>query len=928
VERERELAALEELLAKARAGCGGIVVIEAAPGKGKSRLLTAAGDMARESGMLVLGAKASALERDFPFGIAIQLFEPRWVATGADERGALLGGSARPAEALLEGRLADPLSSPVDQAYPLIHALFWLACNLASPPADKLEGGPLVMLVDDAQWADRQSLRFLAYVAERITDLPIVLVLTVRTGDAPADLQALTAVRAAAGDVLRPASLSDTAVEAVVRTEFPDADPEFCRACTNATRGDPFLLVELLAQVSADGWPPDAATAGRLANLAPESVLDAVVARLGAMPAAAGALACAVAVLGDGEAAARAAQALADAHMFHDGPPLSFVHALIASAVEASMSQFARDQAHRRAASILMESAAPVEAVAAHLLGSSPEADPAAVDVLRLAAQNALATGADATAARLLARALAEGPDPTMRPEVLAELGEAEVRAGLPEATARLQEAIAAAADPERRATLALSLGRALYTQARYADAAAVTGRALKEVSRDDGEMAAELDAVHISAASLAPELAGDAPIRRQRLLERLADPPARAQLVALAHMAAQGSLQGEPRPATRELADRAWADGSLLAADPAFRSSWTLVADALLFADELEREIEICDAVLADAQGRRSSLAYTAVSYCRAWPLYEQGSILRAAAEAQSALDARPDDRQTHVRPAYGALALCHLQRGQLHDAEVSLAGLEDPRLRKTIHHPFLLDVRAQLRLVQQRPQEALDDAHRAGELLQAVFGVGNPGVVAWRSTAALAHLALGTHDRAAELAADELEDAQRIGVTRVVIRDLRVLGLATGGETGLELLREAVQVGDRYPARLEHIHALVDLGAALRRANQRTAAREPFRKALDLSYRGGARALAYRTRTELAATGARPRRQMLSGVESLTPSERRVAELAAQGLTTRRIAEALFVTPKTVEFHLRHTYRKLGVSSRTELTGALALY
>jgi DNA-binding NarL/FixJ family response regulator len=153
------------------------------------------------------------------------------------------------------------------------------------------------------------------------------------------------------------------------------------------------------------------------------------------------------------------------------------------------------------------------------------------------------------------------------------------------------------------------------------------------------------------------------------------------------------------------------------------------------------------------------------------------------------------------------------------------------------------------------------------------------------------------------------------------VVIRDLRVLGLRAHGSRRLELLNEAVSVGGDYPPRLEHTHALIDLGAALRRANQRSSAREPLRQGLELSYRGGATVLADQARNELTASGARPRRPAVTGIESLTPSERRVAEFAADGLTTREIAGELFVTPKTIEFHLRHIYRKLSVKSREDL-------
>jgi DNA-binding CsgD family transcriptional regulator len=117
----------------------------------------------------------------------------------------------------------------------------------------------------------------------------------------------------------------------------------------------------------------------------------------------------------------------------------------------------------------------------------------------------------------------------------------------------------------------------------------------------------------------------------------------------------------------------------------------------------------------------------------------------------------------------------------------------------------------------------------------------------------------------------------------------------------------------------------ALVNLGAALRRAKKRAAAREPLRKAVELSSRGGATAIAERALLELSSTGARPRRLMLSGVESLTPSERRVADLAAREKTTRMVAEALFITPKTVEFHLRNIYQKLSIRSRAELADVL---
>jgi DNA-binding CsgD family transcriptional regulator/tetratricopeptide (TPR) repeat protein len=940
VERDWELAALERRLAGARDGAGGVVLIEAPAGKGKSRLLTVAGDMAREAGMQVLGARGTRLERDFPFGVAIRLFEPRWVAANEDQRAAMLEGPARLAGALLQGGLPDAAASHGDEGYPLIHGLFWMACNLASGSEGELTGAPLVLLADDAQWADRPSLRFLAYLAERLGNLPIVLIVGMRPGEVSGDPPAVMALRNAPdGTVLRPRSLSDAGVEEVVLAEFPDADRVFVSAGARVTHGNPFLLVELLAQLRADGEAPDAATAYRLRGLAPDAVLNSVLSRLGAMPDVAGAVASAVAVLGDGAALeqvarlteldvaaiSEAADTLAATHMFHAGAPLSFVHPLIGSAVERSMSPLARARAHRHAAVILTEEGAPAEAVAAHLLAALPEADPGAVETLRAVAEKALVTGAPRSAVRLLERALAEQPEPDVRRDVLAKLGKAEAEAGLPHAGKRLADEIRITDEPQLHAGLALAHGRALYTQGRYRDAAAALDAPLDQLNGGHDELADELEAAYVSAASLTAELASEARARRQKLLARLTDQPTVSQRAALAHAALQDSLSGASRSEIRQLAELAWGDGALLDAEGADPRSWTLLPGALLFVDELERAIEICDAALADARRRHSPLAYATASYCRAGPLYEQGRVIDALADAQAALNACHDSRPTDLRSASGALVLCHLQRGQLEEAEAALTTIQDPPVRDSPQHAYLLDVRAQLRLAQQRPQEALADATQAGKRLESDFGAISPGAIAWRSTAALAHLASGNSDVAKELAADELDHARRIDVPRVMIRDLRILGLAERGQPGIDLLREAVDIGKRYSSRLEHIHALIDLGGALRRANHRADAREPLRKGAELSYRGGATALAYHAQTELAAAGARPRRVMLSGVASLTPSERRVADLAAHGLTTRQIAQALFVTPKTVEYHLRHTYQKLDISSRTQLTEAL---
>jgi DNA-binding CsgD family transcriptional regulator len=148
-----------------------------------------------------------------------------------------------------------------------------------------------------------------------------------------------------------------------------------------------------------------------------------------------------------------------------------------------------------------------------------------------------------------------------------------------------------------------------------------------------------------------------------------------------------------------------------------------------------------------------------------------------------------------------------------------------------------------------------------------------------------------------------------------------LLTAGLVAGG--GPDDLRPAVLALERTPAALDLARARAAYGAALRRAGQRAQAREELRQALDLAYQCSAAALAASTHEELVAAGARPRTAALTGWDALTPSERRVAQMAAAGLTNREIAQALFVTPRTVEGHLTNVYGKLRVSSREELAG-----
>jgi DNA-binding CsgD family transcriptional regulator len=199
-------------------------------------------------------------------------------------------------------------------------------------------------------------------------------------------------------------------------------------------------------------------------------------------------------------------------------------------------------------------------------------------------------------------------------------------------------------------------------------------------------------------------------------------------------------------------------------------------------------------------------------------------------------------------------------------------------------------------------------------------------PSFLPWRSEAAIAKLALDEAKDARRLADEELELARMFASPRGLGVALRAAGVVRGGRAGEALIREALETLEQADARLERARALTELGALVRRSNRRREARELLREALDIAHRAGAGPLATRAETELRATGARPRRVMLVGVQSLTASERRVAELAADGRTNREIAQSLFVTARTVEGHLTNVFRKLDLDSRDQLRGAIA--
>src|SRR3954447_16622721 len=417
LEREVELAVLVELFERAAGGDGGLVLVEGPPGLGKSALLERAAGLARERGLVVLRGRGHELERAFGWGVVRALLEAWLAALPELEREELLAGPARPGRVLF-GSDEDAADAPASEAgFAIMHALYWLLVRLA-------ERAPLLVVVDDAQWVDGLSWRFLVYLVARLSDQPIALVVAARAGDRGEGGLLEQLVGDATGAVRALAPLGVAAVTRLLRERLPGIDDAFCRRCFELCGGNPLQLRELLAAIEQQGRPAGDAALAAAAELAARSLGRSVLRRLGVLSADARALARAVAVLEDDaplalagslatlgpSAALAAADELARADLLRAGDPLGFTHPLVRAAVYGQLAFGERAQTHRRAARLLADAGGPGERVSAHLLESPAAGDPVVVDVLRAAARRALAQGVPGSAVRYLERALREPP--------------------------------------------------------------------------------------------------------------------------------------------------------------------------------------------------------------------------------------------------------------------------------------------------------------------------------------------------------------------------------------------------------------------------------------------------------------------------------------------------------------------------------------
>ena len=926
LERSAELGAITGAVSAAVAGAGSALLIEGVAGIGKTSLLTQACERAAGAGMTVRVARAAEFEGGYAWGVVGQLFGPDVQVCGGP-------GLAGDATALADAALGRGGPARGEDSFAVVHGLYWLTVGIA-------QRAPLLLAVDDLHWADQPSLRFLAHLARRLEGLPVLLVLTVREPRAgTVQDKALTASLAAEPGVtvLRPAALGTAASADLVRGALGSApSAAFQAACYELTGGNPLLLRALLDSLEAEGIRGADPDVPHLRRLTPGTVSRRVLLQLGRMSAAALAAARGVAVLGtsattaraarlaglDADAGAEAVGTLMAERLIEGDQALRFVHPLVRSVVYQDLAAPVRQRWHQRAARMLDAEGAPLQEVTVHLLASGPAGDSWAVAKLGEAAADVRGRGASDVAVLCLQRALAEPPPAAARAQVLFDLGQLEAMPAPAAAAGHLGEALAGTAGWPRRGEVALALAEALALGGRFADAVGLLADTAAEASAAGEERCREsLEAALMNTARM------DIGTRAAAgpLLEQVQERAARGEILVPqlhANLAIELAAAGTDRDGAVRNARRA------LTALPELMSVSTAALpetlSVLLFADR-SAEARGCAhrwLDLAQQQGSEPAAA-TAAGFLSLLSLY-RGDVSDAVAFGQQGIAGTPNIWISTITSSFVIRAL--VERGELDSAHALLAGLGlAGELPPTWPHNLIRHARGCLHQAARDHKAAARDLLKAGELAEQ-WGIPNPAILPWRSAAALSLLALGDTQAARRLCAEEIEAARCWGAGRALGIALHAAGVAEGGARGIGLLTEAVGMLRPAPAPLELARALTDLGAAHRRAGARTKAREMLREGLDLAHAMGGLALADRARRELVIAGGRPRRDAARGRDALTPGELRVAQLAAAGHTNRQIAQALFVTQRTVENHLTSTYAKLQITSRTALPAALS--
>ncbi|HEX6339816.1 LuxR C-terminal-related transcriptional regulator [Umezawaea sp.] len=897
LEREAEFGQVNDGLLRAMSGAGSLLVVGGPLGNGKSALLSALPEIAAGLGVRALSASASVLERNFDLGLVRQL----------------LGAVA-----------------PVDDPAGLER---WVRVSTAERP--------LMLLVDDLQWADEASLKWLGRCARRLYGLRLLLVVTIREGDLGAEVPLVRDLVAAASSVLRPPPLSVPATWRLVREHF-DADPdeEFVVACHESTGGNPAILRTVLRNLANRGVRPLADAVDRVRSARPRSLCGWMASSLRAQPESVRALAKAIAVLGDGadeELATRlagldpvgAVEALRSlrrmgllAADWHPGSMLRVVR----EAVQRTMTVEEREKIHASAAELLRVRGFPAEQVAAQLLLVTAPQGPHAIEVLRSAADTALRRRAPETAARYLRRALLDSSvDGEDRGRLLVELATATRGIDTAASVRHISQAVPLLTSIRERAAAVVRLAPSVL---------AAATRPVRDLIRDladelgspDGLVGIDRDLAHrmearVRHADIGEQTGLDAAVERLRGLgptPGVATGAERELLTVLLHATTIAVRAGA--------SDVAAAAGAILAREPAslahVYTAMPQLVTTLAAADSLTGLSSWLDVAEEHAREQGATTERNFIGVERSFVLMHSGRIAEARSRALAALE--PDAFDWNMA---GPLSLCVLGAVALEARDEEL-GL---RLLARYDEQNIVDngLAAVMRMLRGAVVAAGGDTATALELFLDcgrqldLAGWHNPTLFPWRLWAVVLHERAGDVDAAVDLAEEACARADAWGAPAARGRALRVFGRLVGGGRGVEALRRAVDVLEDSGNALELAKASLSLGGLLG-ATDRRGAEEHLARGHRLAAACGASGLVGPTPAgQAGAPGPHP----TAAASGLTKTELRVARLAAEGRTNLEIATRYGVSLRSVEKHLTNAYRKLAIRGRGDLAEVIGI-
>lgn len=936
VDRERELdavdAALTELTGAAGGPAphgGGLIAFAAPAGGGKTALLAELRRRAAARGCRVLSARGGEPEQGVAFHVVRQLVQPVLAAAGEEEQRRILGtwyDILAPAVGLVrspDGGTPDPQG--------VRDGLDWLVTRYV------VQSGPVVAILDDAHWADPESLDWLTGFAPRAQDLPLLLAVGYRPEDLSADAAAFRRLAERQGSrphVLAP--LSPGAVGRIVRAGVgEDAEDAFCRECWAVTGGNPFEVVELTAKIRDREIKPQSVNNAELPGLLSTAKENGLMDRLERLGTTAVRLAWAVAVLGAEATAERAAGLAAlstaetadlvarmrDARILaRAGAPedesLEFLHPLIATAVYRAIPPAMRVAMHGKAAAVVISAGLGAAAAGRHMLEMHPEADNWVVEKLREAAREDLRAGAPEAARRCLERALREPPSLEDRPAVLYELGCAASLIA-PAITvnhlkAALEEPLL---DPALRESVTVRLAQAYGHSGRMEDAARLVEAEARRATSARTRLRMQAEQFMWNAFRADEQ---DSPARSRRLAKLVDHLGGRglAERYLLGLRAWDAVVRGEPATDALGYAEAALGTGLSWTHDDWGFEVPILVGLTFMYCDQPGRAEELFQEGIGECERkgwRGSHLAFglTLLGYIR----YRRGRLGEAEELAREGL--RIAGRVGVATPALwaavGTLVQTLLAGGRVEEArllaETYAYGSEVPQ---AVVYPDVQAVHGELLLARNLHREARQQLAAVGRRMDG-RGMRNPAWCPWQLHLSQA-VALTDPDEAVELADEAVRRARLFGAASTIGQALHNAASVARGPERIPMLAEAVSHLERSPSAYDLALALVDHGAALRRGGLPQEAGDLLYRGLEGALQCGAEPLAARARDELSAVGLRPLQLRADATGTLTRQELAVAELAAAGHGDQRIAEELGVAEQDVARSLSGVYRKIG--------------